>query len=39
MLEYIYSNQLEKKYGGDLDDLEEKWPPRIPGKKFKSPHH
>ena len=39
MLEYIDSYQLEKKYGGDLNDLDEKWPPRIPGKKFRSLQH
>ena len=39
MNEYIDSHQFEKKYEGNLHDLNEKWPPRIPGKQYKPYQH
>ncbi len=30
--EYVDENQLEQKYAGNLENLNVKWPPRIPGK-------
>ena len=34
MLEHIHPSQLEQKYGGDAENLEEYWPPKVISSEY-----